>query len=91
MAGYKIELKGNALQLALSEMGQFLEHNDQFAETEDHPSEKDLIVQWVLIGSVGDSLALSYKNSRGEVSIVKASKITRPSGIHENGAVFQVP
>lgn len=90
MAKYKIELKGN-ISLALAEMGVFLPHNTQIANSPDHAAGTDLVIQWVLIGDVGSCLALSYENSRGTVDIVKKSMISNPSGILQSGAVFKSP
>lgn len=88
---YIIGTKGNVTNLVLIEMGKPLSHNYQSAAAPDRTTGTDLVIQWVIVGSVGASISLSYKNQQGQVSIVKESKITSPSGIHESGSVFQSP
>ena len=91
MGIYKIKMSNESAELVLSEMGHHLSHNKKVANTKNYKSGTHQVIQWVLVGNKGDSVGLTYENSKGSREIVKASKITKDDGIRESGAVFLVP
>ncbi len=91
MAEYRISTTGNVSVLRLTEYGVDRPHDFQRAPTSSRASGTDIVVQWVIEGSIGASIGLKYQNARGSVVIVKQSKITDPNGIRQSGAVFRAP
>jgi hypothetical protein len=91
MGKYKIKMSDENAELVLAERGHYLSHDKKEAITKNHKSGTHQVIQWVLVGNKGDSVGLTYENSKGSREIVKASKITKNDGIRASGAVFLVP